>query len=221
MKTTLLWLLLLATTLPLFGTPLSLDGYEHFVWNRGEVTLTDKSVVRGLIGYDHTQGVVMVKTQQGIKKAFSPRKVRYFTFYDEILSVERLYVSLSTRQGTLGASPLHFFEVVMDGSIAVLRKEKKYANIRMALTTGNRSNEFTRHAACFDYYAYQDGKFYGLAQFQEVLYPQLLQQNKTAIEALVAEKELDLRYLSCQITVINFYNQLLEEHKEKQQLAAQ
>ena len=213
MKTTLLWLLMLCC-FPLFGS----ENYEHFLWNRGEITLTDKSVVKGLVGYDHTQGVVMVTSKNGVTKAFSPHKVQHFTFFDDILSIERLYVSLSVPQKRK-APQLYFFEVVMDGTFAILRREKKYANIKMTLTVGNNGGDFARHAACFDYYAFSDGEFYSMMDFEEKLYPKLLEYNETAIENLVTEKELDIRYLNHQILVLDFYNSLREENYKRLQLA--
>jgi len=180
--------------------------YEAFVWHTGYIQLNNNTRLQGTIGFDHTQEVLILETAEGIRKAFSPQKVAYFGFYDEYFENDRIYVTLEmeNRNGYVSRG---FFEVLMDGPLAVLRREKKYANIRMVLTTDH-SGHFSRHAACFDYYIYQGGEFTTLDDFQEYIYPMMLQNNEEKISRMVNESELNLRYMKHKIMVVDYYNSL-------------
>ncbi|WP_020531687.1 hypothetical protein [Flexithrix dorotheae] len=172
-------------------------------WNKGVVVLNNNEMIEGNLSYDHERELIMVKLE-GTTRAYSSHVVTYFQFFDEILRVSRTYLSISGNQQNKRKSN-QFFELVLDGSLPIFRKEKKHINFKLVLNHDN--PYFSKYNACFDYFTYYNGEYIELSEFKDYLYPKLNKQNKELI-SFVDQHNLNLKLTGHLVLLIDYYNSL-------------
>ena len=110
-----------------------------------------------------------------------------------------------------------FFELVMDGDIAVFRKEKK--NINLEFIRQHDNGNFTRYHASFDYYFFKDGSFTSLKEFSKKLLPKIKTEYSQQITSFIEDNSLNIENGIHTILIIDFYNSLQDATYQNMQVA--
>jgi hypothetical protein len=177
---------------------------SSIVWSEGAVLMETEQKHKGFVHYDPVQGVVLVKNKENVQ-AFTARQVTHFQFYDQQMKMQRRFISLDLK-GDVGYTGLTFYEVLIDGHISVLRKERKNANLHMMLSTED--PWYAKYAGCFDYFAFKDGSLVNLKEFKSVIYPFMQKDNKTDLDSMVQNNRLNLNWIGHMLMVVEYYNTL-------------
>ena len=188
---------------------------DKFQWHSGKIILEDNSEIAGEISYNYRHGVIMLKNEKGTTKAYSAAQASYFEFFDDVMQVPRRYISLPFYTEANYASQM-FFELIMEGEVAVFRKEKK--NINLEFIRQHDNENFTRYHASFDYYFFENGKFTSLKDFAKKMLPKIKQHYELEISNFIEANELDTATGIHAILIIDFYNSLVDADYRKLQL---
>ena len=204
------------STIIFFIAVLSLNAKDKIHWSEGKIILEDNSEVSGVVSYNYKHGVVLHKNEDGITKAFSAAQVSYFEYFDELMQVPRRYIALPFNTDKNYKNEV-FFELIMDGEIAVFRKEKK--NINLEFIRQHDNENFTRYHASFDYYFFKEGSFMLLKDFTKNLLPTIKSEFPSQIDAFIEENGLNVENGIHAILVIDYYNALQDATYNNVQVA--
>ncbi len=93
-------------------------------WHEGELTLFSGEILTGLIKYDlEKENVQVTLSSNGAVKTYSSRNIESFEFIDAVLRIRRSFFALPFQKTINYESPM-FFELLTDGEIALLNREK-------------------------------------------------------------------------------------------------
>ncbi len=129
-----------------------------------------------------------------VNSVFPAHKLRSLYFYDKKANINRRYISIEVREAFGSANEL--FEVVLQGEVAVLRKQR--SNVRYP----SDANDFT-------YYCWYNNQLTTLGKFARRIYPELLSTHKQTLMDFVKANRLDIRTAANVIRIVEYYNQLL------------
>ena len=180
---------------------------DKFQWHNGKIIFEDNSEINGEISYNYRHGVIMLRDETGITKAYSAAQASYFEFFDDLMQVPRRYIALPFYSDANYASQM-FFELIMEGEVAVFRKEKK--NINLEFIQQHDNDNFTRYHASFDYYFFENGKFTSLKDFSKKMLPQMKKKYDIEISNFIEANELDTAIGVHAILIADFYNSLVD-----------
>ncbi len=206
----------LCCTIIVLVSSLSLLAKDKINWSEGRIILEDNREISGVVSYNYKHGVILHKNEEGITKAFSAAQVSYFEYFDELMQVPRRYIALPFKTDDNYKNEV-FFELIMDGEIAVFRKEKK--NINLDFIRQHDNQNFTRYHASFDYFFFQEGSFIPLKQFPTKLLPKLKEAFPSQIDAFIDENVLSVDHGIHAILIIDFYNSLIDATYDNVQVA--
>ncbi len=158
-------------------------------WYQGSVVLNNQQVIVGDISIYPTHHVIMFRTEKGIT-TFPAAKIESLFFYDAAANINRKFIS-RTEPGQ-GFSKHQLYEVVLSGTIPVLRKQ-----IAMAQST-DQANDF-------DYFLLYGNEMIELRKFKRLVYPQIRKQSKELL-TFVKKDKLDPAQPANVIKIIRQYN---------------
>jgi hypothetical protein len=186
-------------------------------WHYGEIVLSSGEKLQGSLNY--TDELVQCNTHN-LTKAFSTLQVSHFQFFDPTLNVYRTFVPVDFSMAE-GVKRPAFYELVSEGIITLLRKEKytyqlaneTYKERDLAYDT--QSLERFQHdvhmrVQDFEYFYVYNGKFHPLHNFRKEMSP-IMASYETEISHYIEQNLLNPKEMESQVKIVEFYNQLSRE----------
>lgn len=126
-------------------------------WRQGSLVLntSDKRVIAGNLAIDPSKAVILVQSLPGAD-VYPLEKISRVYYYDVKANINRRYLVLPLVRPQL-------YEVVVDGTIKVLRIQKQFS-------------KGVHHRDDFHYYVWFNNNLVQLRQFRDKIYPELRQQ---------------------------------------------
>lgn len=96
------------------------------VWHEGFVILEKGDTLKGILKYNLETGVVQFSRQEREKgDAYTAKNIYYFQIYDKIQERTRRFYSLPFSENYSGFETLKLFEVLVEGKMNLLAREKR------------------------------------------------------------------------------------------------
>lgn len=170
-------------------------------WNSGTLVLKNNEVVKGKIYYNQEYDLVQVKDEDKIR-TFTPFNVQYFQFYDEAREIKRLYAALENRKGKNNRKGYTFYEVLLDGSLVLLRKEVSHVipEYEILYNTIDLVPSMSSN-----HYVLIEDQLVAYNNFQQDVMP-LMQDHAREIENYILDQQYDILDFVDQILIIDYYN---------------
>ena len=162
-------------------------------WHEGAVVLSSEKVLRGKISFTPLQDVLLFQETGDLARVVLPaHKVRSLYYYDRSADINRRFMSL--RVGDTFYPHYAFFEVVIQGTVYVVRRQRmKGAHPSDALD--------------FDYNVLYENELIPLRKFDKKVYPRLQNQDQHGMNSFVSKNKLNPTVMVDVIRIIEFYNQ--------------
>lgn len=172
-------------------------------WNSGTLVLKNNEVVKGNIYYNPEYDLVQVKDKDKIR-TFSPYNVQYFQFYDEAREIKRVYAALEEVKRRKKQKGVGFYEVLLDGTLVLLRKEVNYVlpEYEILYNTIDLVPSMSSN-----HYILLDDQLIAFNNFQQDVLP-LMSDHNREIEKYILDQEFDISDFVDQILIIDYYNYL-------------
>lgn len=159
------------------------------VWHTGAIVLQTQEVLTGIIAVDPEHGIVLHRSGEQVN-IYPAHRVQSLQFFDTKTNINRKYISLT--QGVW--QRYHLYEVVVRGSVHVLRREKQ--NVASVYSD----------ADSFVYYIYTGSELVQLRAFRKQVYPTLVQEGGVQFSMFVLEQNLNPNDAAHAIRMIQYYN---------------
>ena len=192
-----------ATIICLFAANLSYSGDPG--WHPGMVILENNHTLEGDLSYDHKNDIIQCR-EGGKIKAFSSRNVTSFQYLDKATHVLHRFVAIE-RKDNENYRRKEFYEMVLEGQLPLLRKRNKSSD---PMRQGHTQNSYNmmHHVLCYDYYVYFQENLVEINNFRKNVMP-LMKEKKREVASYADKKNLKLYYLLDQITLLSYYNGLV------------
>jgi hypothetical protein len=160
-------------------------------WFRGSVLLQNGNVLYGEISF-WTGRDALFLSEGDVVMAVPAFRIQSFSFFDDESEIERKFVTMPSTHGA--ATTFQFYEVVVDGTISVLRQQHLYwYSLRLQMSD-------------YDYFVVKDDQFMPINKFRRELYHDL-KRNSSALAAFAARERLSLYNIEDNIRLIEYYNE--------------
>lgn len=173
----------------------------RYTWHRGVVINAEQQVIRGEVMLNYEKNLVMVRSGE-TTTTLSPIQTTFIQFYDEELGVNRDFVPLVQANNLPRPA---FFEVVVKGNLALLRREKMVNTTSQVYESGNEIRTIFTPVKSHDYYLYNHERLRLLTSYRRDLLP-FIRSRKQDIEGYVKENSLQVATLQDQIEIIHYFN---------------
>lgn len=180
---------------------LSLATNNNEVWNKGYLVLENNEIIKGSIFFNAEKDLVEIKTNHRIK-TFSPYSVQYFKFFDPQLEMNRVFATFEDNDSRRRKNVRSFFEVLINGELAVLRKEG--SSFTPVHQYSYSSIEFIPDMD-FSYFISHPEGVRKMINFNKDVLPLMADKNVEIME-YIREHGLDSNDFVHQILIIDFYN---------------
>ena len=158
-------------------------------WVEGVIVLKNREVKVGEMIIQPSLDMVFFRSEEGAS-FFPAGKVQYIRFRDEEKSIIRKFISVEAK------TEAHLYEVVTDGSLAVIRKPKGSTVPTITDPYG------------FDYFILMGSEMIGFSGFKKGVFPVIEQfYGKDRLSDLMRKEELSFEYPSDIIRLVVFYNE--------------
>lgn len=162
------------------------------VWHDGAVVLSTMEVLTGKLSVEVAHDLILL--QHGDQCMVLPaHKVKSFYYYDKEANINRKFVTWQEGRETFTIS--RFFEVVLNGDIGVLRRQKE------SITHA------TSDALDFDYVIVFHDDLIPLQKFNQKVYPTVVETSGDKIILFIASNKLSTTRSADAIRILEFYNQ--------------
>lgn len=161
------------------------------VWYTGAIVLQTQEVLTGILAVEPEYGIVLHRSGDQVN-IYPAHRIQSLQFYDTRVNINRKYISLP--QGI--RRRYHLYEVVVKGSVHVLRREKQ-----------NISSVYS-DADSFVYYIYTGSELVQLRAFRKQVYPALQQGGGVQFSMFVLEQNLNPNDGAHAIRMVQYYNAL-------------
>ena len=181
-------------------------------WNEGVVVLDSREVIRGEVNLSQKFDVLRVK-HEGKIKSFPAGKIRQVSILDEDLDALRRYISLD-RSGE-NKSYQQFYEVVIQGHIQLLAREKQYkSSIEMKTTRFfNKLTPSQQQVVEDQDFFFYDGKtLIPMDKFRKRVLPAFEKYFESEIQTYIKEEKLNKNAPIDQVKITKYFNQLYNEN---------
>jgi len=185
-------------------------GKYDFEWSEGKVTLTDGKTVEGNVFYDYQNGVVAFQ-QKGLIKAYTAKSIASFYYFDKKLNTHRYYKSYSFQNEYHYSSTL-FFELIIDGDIALVRREKRNVNFNL-IRSKDPSSYYSKFNSYFDYWVVLGGQFVDGDTFKRHAFPILKENFDIEEKEHINTRDLQLNLMGDLIVIVEYFSFLAEEER--------
>lgn len=166
---------------------------QSLKWYEGSVVLASNKVLTGKIAIEPVRDIILL--QEGdLRTVYPAHKIQSLYFYDEVADINRRFISMKDQD--IIRTRYEFFEIVLQGEVIVLRRQKTKAfNLSDALD--------------FTYHVKYKNEFVLLRKFTRKIYPQLVMLHDTRLEDFISENGLKANTDANSIRIIEFYNRLI------------
>lgn len=162
-------------------------------WHQGAIVLADRRVLTGEFCVQAVYDLVLYRNGTAIK-VYPAHAILSLRLYDRKTDMNRKYVSRLSVDKRL--SVYQIYEIVLDGEIAVLRKQKA-----MTVYSSELSDAFD-----FSYFVVAKNMMYFLHQFRDKVYPEILTRCGGKITRFMDENLLSPNDDADIMQLIQFYN---------------
>ncbi len=199
------------TVVSLLAAHLCVSGDSE--WNPGVVVLEDNLTLEGDLSYDHKKDVIQYR-EAGKIKAFSSHNVAAFHYLDKDTNVLHRFIAIERKDGE-NYRRKEFYEIVLEGELPLLRKRNKASD---PLRQGHTQSSYNamHHILCYDYFVYHGETLMQVNKFKKNIMP-LMKEKKREVASYANKKNLKLHYLMDQITLLSYYNGLIDIEKGRAQ----
>ena len=160
-------------------------------WFRGSVLLQNGNVLKGEISFWTGRDAILL-SEGNAMMAIPAFRIQSLSFYDEEAEIQREFVTMPSTRGA--ATTYQFYEVVVHGTISVLRQQHLYwYSLRIQMSD-------------YDYFIVKDDLFMPISKFRRELYPDLKRTSSTLAD-LVMRERLNLYNIEDNIRFIEYYNE--------------
>ncbi|MVM38441.1 hypothetical protein GO730_14110 [Spirosoma sp. HMF3257] len=208
------YFLLLLSTVVLFCVLPVQAALPKPVWQRGQLTLWDKTLLEGDLSYNWLMETVLFRQPNGQVRTFSSNQVSDFGWFDFSNHTYRTFKVLASDE-TKTAIRHSFFEVCMDGSLVVVRKLKKpHGLFKRAFshpTYFTDQPEMAQSLDYFNYYVYDAGHLLTLDRFYLDIYHPLMRAYDKVLQHYIEVHNINDRALLGRLLLIDRYNTLVEQ----------
>jgi hypothetical protein len=178
-------------------------------WHEGIIILENDEIVKGELGYDYANDLIMCK-EDGKIRTFGPHQAVSFQFYEIEKNLLRRFKVYELAQNSF-YSQQGFFEIVVDGEVDYIRKRNRYAlyHPRDGYMVHRKPN---MHEVAYDYFVQVNGKLIKARKFKKEVLPQLLLTDQS-VEKYMKEQKLTTYDIGDQIVLLNYYNKKSDKAK--------
>ena len=195
----------------LINSPALAQNFSSETWHKGFLVLESGDSAAGELKYNLENDLLQLRTAETIK-TFTPRNVVYFQLFDENFGAYRDFYSLPYQQVSNNYEALLFFEVLSEGDLTLLSRERVITETVNQYTNSNFGNyTYNRRRLVYDYFYVQNKEKivdYGKRK-KELL--KLMQRRSQEVKAFMKENRLDADRRRDLIEITSFYNSLLRE----------
>lgn len=191
----------LITTLLTINLTLAFAIVNAEEWQQGALVLKSQKTLRGEIAIRYDYEVVLYRVADEVM-VYPAHKIQSIYIYDEEAGNNRQFISLEL---SLGAATFHqFYEVVLNGDVSVLRRQR-IVWYSLHLDTID-----------YDYYVKSKDEITSLHLFKRKVLPDLLRSSDGTLSSYIRDNRLSKHSLNDMIQIIDHFNQL---QTNKDQLA--
>ena len=166
-------------------------GDQLEMWYQGSVVLRNQHVVVGNISVYQEHDLIVFRTDADTSTTILPAyKIESVFFYDSSANINRKYISRVNQHASFPHYQL--FEVVLAGSIPVLRKQGVWSSD-------------SEDAKCFNYYILYENDILELRKFRRLVYPHIVKQSKEIL-MFVRREKLSPNKADSAVKIIRHYN---------------
>ena len=166
---------------------------QSLKWYEGSVVLASAKVLTGQISIEPMHDIILL--QEGdLRTVYPAHKIQSLYFYDGSANINRRFISV--KDPDIIKTGYQFFEVVLQGEVSVLRRQKAKA---FSLSD----------ASDFAYYVKYKNEFVPLQQFTRTIYPLLVTLPDTRLKDFISENGLKANNKANSIRIIEYYNRLI------------
>lgn len=202
------------TLLIVFFTVLPVQASSpKITWQTGHLLLWDKAVLEGDLSYNWAAEMVSLRQPDGRIRTFSANQVSEFGWFDYSQHKQRNFVALAKNLDKDRVSQ-SFFEICMDGSLAVVRKLRtRHGFLKRLFSHPVYSNDqptLTQNTEHFDYFVYDAGRLLAMNRFYIDIYDPLMRGYERELRRYVLAHNIDDRTLPGRLVLIDHYNWLMQ-----------
>nr|WKN39793.1 hypothetical protein K4G66_13945 [Tunicatimonas sp. TK19036] len=183
-------------------------------WSSGIIITHDHQLLKGEIRYDYAHDLVMFReTEEAALQTLTTHQVSSFRYYDPEENVMH-YFKTYAYQPTAYVTIPSFFEIVVEGEVAYLRKHNPYpyyAPTESRRFAVKERDQVSPHILCYDYYVYLNNEIIRASRFNKEVLP-LLEDQNIAIRHHIKENKLRTYDIRDQIQLIQYTNEQLGSH---------
>jgi hypothetical protein len=165
---------------------------QDLMWESGVVITKENEILVGSLVYYSAHDAVLLKQSDGLANFFPSCKISSFRFYDSKADINRQFINIGA------ASSSRLLEIVLNGSIKLLRK-MKFRNSE--LTTADNAEDFF-------YYVWMDNDLTPLQQFRSKVLPALLKRFPDELASFVSSRKNEKQTDIVAIQILKEYNRL-------------
>lgn len=184
------------------------------VWRSGNLVLWNNTILEGDVSYNWAAELVSFRQPDGRIHTFSANQVSQFGWFDYTQSKQRNFVSL-VKPADKERNSQVFFEVCMDGSLAVVRRFRRpHGLLKRVFSHPAHSTDrptLAQNTELFDYYVYDAGRLLELERFYTDIYLPLMTAYDEQLHHFVAKHNINDRFLLGRLVVISHYNWLVQQ----------
>ncbi|MBL0744518.1 hypothetical protein [Chryseolinea lacunae] len=162
------------------------------VWHDGAVVLATGEVLTGKLSVEVSHDLILLQHGDGCR-VLPAHKVKSFYYYDTEANINRKFVTWQEGSETVKLS--RFFEVVLNGDIGVLRRQKE--------SVAHANSD----ALDFDYFIVFHDNLISLHKFNQKVYPTLVETSGDKIVFFITSNKLSTTRSADAIRILEFYNQ--------------
>jgi hypothetical protein len=156
---------------------------------KGVIVDCDQTVIQSELAVEPALDVLLYKVDSTVS-LMPAHKVKSFRYFDAEKNINRQFVSLRTE------GVYHFYEIVIQGDVQVLRRLKKYAS-------GWEADE----GYDYDFFIFFAGKILPLSKFKPISFSALVNVYGERLIDFVEQNRLDLSKVASVFLVVKKCNQ--------------
>jgi len=168
------------------------------VFYNGSITLADDQVLVGKFSTNAAASFVVFQIDKE-KATILAHEIKSLRYYDSISKINRQFISMKETTPFL---QWRLYEVVIQGTVKVLRREK-----RVALT------DMRHEINDYDYFTFYKEELIPLKKFRTLIYPKLIREKQMEIEQFVSLHHLNMNEMKSALLILKEYNQLQSQKK--------
>jgi hypothetical protein len=172
-------------------------------WDFGTILLTDSSSINGNLLFYPEKGIVLIEVTDKII-TYTAENLISFSFYDNLLSVKRNFVSIVPKNIAVGKKK-NIYEVVLLGDLSLLRHQKSRSHCDGYFDV--EAKQFIGYSNDFTYYFFYNSSIYPIKNFKKQ-FGDILRRSDKDIAMLMEIHGMGFSKINHQIKAISFFNNL-------------